>query len=199
MNKQAFLTRLRRGLSQLPEDAQEEQLNFYREMLDDRMEEGLTEEEAVKELGNLDHILAQIYAEIPRSPLANKEITPKRPLKPWEIVLLTLGSPIWLSLLVAGFAVLLSFAVSLWAVVISLWASFAGLAASSMGLLAGGAVFLIRGQVLNGLAVIGGGLVVAGLSLFFFLGCKAVTKLALKLCKNLPQALKKFFARKEES
>ncbi|MBR4309082.1 MAG: DUF1700 domain-containing protein [Oscillospiraceae bacterium] len=199
MNKQAFLARLRSGLSQLPAEAQEEPLNFYSEMLDDRIEEGLTEEEAVKALGDLEHILAQIYAEVTLSAPAKKKITPKRKRSPWEIALLVLGSPIWLSLLLAVFAGLFSFVVSLWSVVISLWAVFAGLAACSIGFLASSVRFLIQGYGLSGLAVIGGALILAGLSIFCFFGCKAVTKWAARSCKSLAKVLKKFFTRKEEA
>ena len=48
MNKQEFLAELRRGLSGLPRDDIEERLSFYGEMLDDRIEEGLSEEEELK-------------------------------------------------------------------------------------------------------------------------------------------------------
>ena len=39
MTKQEFLAELRRGLSGLPQNDIEERLNFYSEMIDDRMEE----------------------------------------------------------------------------------------------------------------------------------------------------------------
>jgi uncharacterized membrane protein len=47
MGKQEFLTRLGKALSGLPREDIEERLNFYSEMIEDRMEEGLSEEEAV--------------------------------------------------------------------------------------------------------------------------------------------------------
>ena len=46
MSKQEFLEQLRRGRSGLPREDIEERLTFYSEMLEDRMEEGLSEEEA---------------------------------------------------------------------------------------------------------------------------------------------------------
>ena len=46
MSKQEFLEQLRRGLPGLPREDIEERLKFYSEMLEDRMEEGLSEEEA---------------------------------------------------------------------------------------------------------------------------------------------------------
>ena len=49
MNKREFLASLRNGLYGLPQDDIEERLGFYAEMIDDRMEEGLTEEQAKKQ------------------------------------------------------------------------------------------------------------------------------------------------------
>ena len=44
MDKQAFLNRLREGLNGLPQDDIAERLNFYSEMIDDRVENGMSEE-----------------------------------------------------------------------------------------------------------------------------------------------------------
>ena len=47
MNKQEFLAQLRKQLSGLPLKDAEDRITFYSEMIDDRMEEGLSEPEAV--------------------------------------------------------------------------------------------------------------------------------------------------------
>ena len=47
---------------------------------------------------------------------------PKRPLRAWEIVLIILGSPLWLPLLVAGAAIVISVYAVIWSLVIALWA-----------------------------------------------------------------------------
>ena len=57
MTKLEFLSALGKGLSGLPQDEVEERLNFYSEMIDDRMEEGLPEEEAVAQIGAVDEIV----------------------------------------------------------------------------------------------------------------------------------------------
>lgn len=54
MTKEEFLTKLSNGLSGYPAKDREEYLLFYGEMIDDRMEEGLTEEDAVGEIGTAD-------------------------------------------------------------------------------------------------------------------------------------------------
>lgn len=65
MNKQDFLLQLQKGLSGLPREDAEERLTFYSEMIDDRVEEGRSEEEAVGELGEADALAAQIIADTP--------------------------------------------------------------------------------------------------------------------------------------
>ena len=57
MKKQEFLDALGAGLSG-SSDA-EEVLDFYREMIEDRMEDGMEEEAAVEQLGAVEDILAR--------------------------------------------------------------------------------------------------------------------------------------------
>ena len=107
MTKMQFLMSLHNRLSGLPRDEIEERLNFYSEMIEDRMEEGLSEEEAVSAVGSVGEIASQIIADFSFAKIAGDRIKPKRHLKAWEIILLALGSPLWLSLAVAVLAVIL--------------------------------------------------------------------------------------------
>lgn len=197
MSKQEFLEQLRKGLSGLPQDDIEERLTFYSEMIEDRMEEGLSEEDAVAAAGSVDEIVAQVIADTPLAKIAKERIKPKRRLKGWETVLLVLGSPIWFSLAVAAFAVLFSLYVSLWAVIISLWAVFVSLAACSVGGVLACVIFAAGGNGASGVAMLAAGLVCAGLSIFLFYGCRAAAKGALRLTKNVAIRIKNCFIRKE--
>ena len=85
MSKQQFLAELRTALAGLPQDDIEERLNFYGEMIDDRMEEGLTESEALEGIGSVSDIAEQTLAEIPLTKLVKERIAPKRSLRGWEI------------------------------------------------------------------------------------------------------------------
>ena len=67
MNKQEFLAQLREGLNGLPQEDIDERIAFYGEMIDDRLEDGLTEEEAVEAIGTTEEIAAQIFANTPLS------------------------------------------------------------------------------------------------------------------------------------
>ena len=136
MRKQEFLAQLHKGLSGLPQSDIEERLAFYNEMIEDHIEEGLSEEEAVSAVGSVDEIVTQITADIPLTKTTKEKIKsnkPNRRLTAGEIILLVLGSPLWLSLGIAAIAVTLSLYISLWAVIVSLWAVFASVAACSIG------------------------------------------------------------------
>lgn len=197
MSKQEFLAQLRKELSGLPQDDVEERLVFYSEMIEDRMEDGLSEEEAVAAVGTVDEIVAQVVSEIPLTKIAKERIRPKRRLSVVEIILLVLGSPIWLSIGVAAFAVILSLYVSLWAVIISLWAVFVSLAASSVGGVLLCVFFAAGGNGASGIAMLAAGIICAGLSIFLFYGCKAVTKGISILTKKMAIGIKNCFIRKE--
>lgn len=197
MNKQEFLTQLRKGLSGLPQGDIEERLAFYSEMIDDRMEEGLSEEDAVNEIGNVDEIISQTVADIPLSKLVKEKIKPKRTLSAWEIVLLTLGCPIWLSLLIAVIALIFSVYIMMWSAVVLLWSMEASLIAVSLEGIVSAAVFVFKGNGLTGLAMLGFGIICAGLSVFLFFGCKAVTKGILLLTKKIALSIKSLFVGKE--
>ena len=171
MNKHEFFEQLGRGLSGLPQEDIDERLMFYGEMIDDRMEDGLTEEEAVAEIGSPDEIASQIIAETPLTKLVKQKVKPKRKLKAWEIVLLAVGSPIWVSLLIAAAAVVFSLYITLWSLIISLWAITLAFGVSAVACVAACPLFIIRGYGLTGLALIGVGLLLAGLTVFLVFGC----------------------------
>ena len=197
MTKLEFILALHDRLYGLPQDEVEEYLRFYTEMIEDRMEDGLLEEEAVAAVGTVDEIISQILADIPLAKIAKEKMKPQRRLKVWEIVLLALGSPIWFSLVIAAFTALFSLYVSLWSVVISLWACFVSLAACALAGALSCAVFVIGGNGLTGIAMLGAGIVCAGLSVFMFYGCKAATKGTILLTKRFGVWMKRCFVKKE--
>ena len=88
MEKFDFLQALHEKLLHLPKDDVEERLNFYNEMIEDRIEEGLSEEEAVSTIGSVDEIVKQIQEDIGYISLNNTSIKQKH--KVWEIILLIL-------------------------------------------------------------------------------------------------------------
>lgn len=197
MTKAEFISLLQDRLSNLTRDDARERLAFYSEMIDDRMEEGLSEEEAVGAVGSVDEIASQILADV-SYPAEKEKSVPKKGLGAGNILLLVLGSPIWLCLLIAAFAVILSLYASIWSLIVTFWAVFGSLVGCSFGAIAAGVVFAFTGNVLAGTAMIAAGIFLAGLSIFAFFGCEAGTKGVLLLTKKLWYWVKSFFEKKEE-
>ncbi|MDO4742666.1 MAG: DUF1700 domain-containing protein [bacterium] len=198
MNKQEFLVQLRKGLSCLPQEDTEERLMFYSEMIEDRMEEGLSEEEAVLAVGTIEEIVAQAVTEIPLLKIAKERVKTKRRLKAWEIALLALGFPIWFSIGAVAVALIFSLYVSLWSVIISLWAVFGSLTGCAFGGMVAGLIFVPNGKILTGIAMVGAGIVCAGLSIFMFYGCRSATNGILRFTKKFVLWIKNCLIKKEE-
>lgn len=198
MNKQEFLKCLREGLAGLPQEDVERAIDFYEEMIDERIEEGMEEEDAVAAIGTVSEAVSQIISDIPLSKLVKERVKPKRKMSAWEIVLLALGSPIWLSILIAIFAVVLSVYIVLWSVVISLWAVEGSFIGCAVGGVLAGIVFLATSHLEAGLFEIGAGIICISLSIFMFWGCKGATKGILLLTKKMAIGIKNWFVKKED-
>ena len=193
MSKQEFFQSLRKGLSGSPQDDIEERITFYGEMIEDRIEEGLSEEEAVSAIGSVSQIVTQVVAETPFAKIAKERIRPKRRLGQGEILLLVLGSPIWLSVGLAAFAVIFSLYISLWAVIICLWTVFASLIGCFIGGVLACVIFTVGSNIPSGVAILAAGIVCAGLSIFMFYGCKAATSGTLILTRKIAIWIKNCF------
>ena len=199
MTKSNFMTELQTRLSGLPQQDLEERLSFYSEMIDDRIEEGVSEDEAVDEIGNMEEIVSQILADYPLAKIVKEKVKPKHRLQPWEIILLVLGSPIWLSLLIAAFAIVLSLYIVIWSLIISLWAVFASAAVLSPYGFLMAVVYTIQGNAAAGAAYLGIGIFCIGISILLFFGCIASTKGTAVLTKKMILGIKALLVRKESS
>lgn len=197
MDKKEFLWRLMDGLSGLPMEDIDRSLDYYSEMIDDRMEDGLSEEEAVAAMGPVGEICSQILAETPLSRLVKEAVRPKGKLRGWEIVLLVLGSPVWLPLLFAAIMVILAVYVTLWAGIVTLYAGNLTVAAGGVAGFFGLVQMLSAGQTAEGILFLGGGLVCIGLAILLFFGINQVTRGLVWLTKRCLLALKGCFVRKE--
>ena len=197
MNKQDFLAQLCSGLHGLPRGDVEERLNFYSEMIDDRMEDGLSEVEAVAEIGNVCEIISQILAETPLSKIVKEKIKPKSPVKPWVVVLLILGFPLWFPIMIAVVAIILSVYIVVWSVIISLWAVFASFIVGTLGGAFSSVYFAMCGRALTSLSMLAVGLLCAGSAIFIFFACLAVTKGVIWLTKKTAVGFKHMLIGKE--
>ena len=128
-----------------------------------------------------------------------EKIKPKRTLKGWEIALIILGFPLWLPLLIAAGAVVLSLYVVAWSLIVSLWAVEVSFAVSAIGSLVCAVAFFIKGSAAQGVVMIGVSLLMAGLSIFLFFGCVAATRGILRLTKKAALGIKSWFIKKENT
>lgn len=207
MKKQEFLDELKKALWALSEDEQKSSLEYYAEVIDDRMEEGLTEEEAVAAIGDMDEIVEQILTETPRPPavVEKEQYPPEQPkkgkktgsLKPWVIVLLILGAPLWISLIAGVGSGILSIYVGLWSVVIALYAVTFALAVSAVGLLVAAFSLLWVWRFAECAVTVGGTLVCAGFAILFFLLSNWAAKGLVALTKLIWNGVTGIFRRKE--
>lgn len=199
MKKSEFLNELQTKLAGLPEQDLNERLDFYSEMIDDKIEEGITEEEAISQIGSADEIITQILAEYPLAKIVKEKVKTKRSLRTWEIVLLIVGSPLWLSLLIAAVAVALSLYITLWSLIISLWVVFISFAASSLFGIITAAVYSFTGNAPAGLMYSGIGLFCAGCAILLFYGSVAASKGTVLLTKKMFTGIKTLLIGKERS
>ena len=200
MTKNEFMNilRSREELFGMTEEDIARSLSFYEELIDDRIEEGMSEEEAVADVGDPREIAAQILSEIPLSKLVKKKMKPSRRLRAWEIVLLAVGSPIWLALLIAAVVIVFALYAVLWSLVASVWAVGVALAGTFLLSIAALVLLCIQGSVGTGLVFLGLGVFCAGLAVFLWFGAMAATKGAWWLSKKFLLLMKSCFVRKEK-
>ena len=199
MTKTDFIFELSERLSPLPWEEIEERLNFYIEMIDDRMEDGLSEEEAVASVGTAEEIVSQIVSDIPFTALVKDKVKSKQKRSAWQTAGIIAGFPIYFSLLAAAFAVLISVYAVLWSVIISFWAIFVTFAAVTLGCILLSVFLIITGSAAKGTAILGCGIFFAGLTILTFFLCKIISLGILLLSKKLALWIKFLFVGRERS
>ena len=73
MTKQEYLSAIRGKIRKMPADDINKFMDYYSEMIDDRMEDGLSEEDAVADMDAPDDVVDQILADMPLTKLVNRE------------------------------------------------------------------------------------------------------------------------------
>ena len=159
MNKREFLRSLSASLRGMPRGERAQSLEYYGEMIQDRMEEGLSEEEAVARLGSADEIARQIL----EGGGAQGKQGRRAPV--WMIALIVLGSPVWLALLFAFLAVVLAAYIVAWSLIAALYAVLLGMAVCGPCGALGCVIEIARGNFALAALLLGGGCALLGLAL----------------------------------
>ena len=188
MNKREFLKLLREKLNGLPEQEIDERIQFYDEMIADRMEEGLAEEIAVEKIGSAEELAWQIISE--HSSMNAIATKLKEKVQEQKAALFVVGSPIRSTLLIMALVVAFSLYVSVWAVVISLWA----IGASFVGCAIGGVflcgLYAYLGNIPLSVFALGATFALTGLSIFWYKLCKAFSKTFIAFSKKAVDMMK---------
>lgn len=169
MNKSAYVDRLETLLECLPKDKRAEAVSFYEEAIDDRIEDGMSEEDAVAAMGSAEIVAETILAELPAVPRVVAKTKRKSPVLLW--VLAILGSPVWIPLAAAFLVVAVAVYLCIWIVAACIWLLAAllvlalplGMFLAWCGIVAGLPAFAVA-QAGVGMAVCGVGLLVFGLA-----------------------------------
>ena len=198
MNKEDFLRELEKLISPLPQTEREKSLAFYGEMIDDMTEDGMTEEEAVERLSSVQDIAEGLLLDAPLTTLVKARTKQTHRLRWWEILLIVIGSVVWLPLLIAVIAVVFSVYAAIWAVIVAV---FGVVLALGLSALAVPFLLLFAANVVAGPAGIAMGagamLVLAGLAVLVFVGAVKLAKCLVKLAGAFGRGIKRLFIRKE--
>ena len=197
VNKMQFLQAVREKTVHLPLSEVNRLLEYYNEMIDEAVEEGSSEEEAVARLGTWEEICLQIEdfrtsepavtepimeEPIPEQTIPTAEKKPKKriSLPMWAIVLLILTAPVWgaivLSLGIAVLAVVAAIVMTGGTLVVTLFAVVISLAAVGVVGIPAAFVLFFTGSTATGLLSLGGGLVCGGFAILGWFLCIAFAK-----------------------
>lgn len=165
MTRDEFLDRLGELLACLPADQVEETRQFYAEAIADRMEDGMSEQEAVAAIGAPGAVAEAVLDDLPAVPRAIAKTRRRSTVLLW--VLTVVGSPVWVPLLLAFVAVALIVYVCIWVLALCVWIVAAG--------------GLAIGHIPYVLASVGVGLGLIGAALLVGAGAWAVSKQIARL------------------
>ena len=197
MTKHEFLEELKellleRGLSA---GEAEKSIEFYAEMIDDRIEDGMSEKEATAALGSINEIADKILYDTPLAILVKSKMKQKKETQKNStllIILAVLGSPIWLSLFIALLAVFISFYVVVGSLILSVFTVVFAVGLSGI-LLLPAAVLIISENHIAVMGLVGAGLILVGLSVLLFFLAKYAASGLIRLSAMIIKGIKSLF------
>ena len=197
MNKQEYLEAIRSRISAMPADDVNRFMDYYSEMIDDRVEDGLSEDEAVADMGSPDAAVEQILEEMPLTKLVKEKIKPKHELKAWEVVLIVLGSPVWIPLLITAAVLLLTLWIVAFALLISFYAVVLSFVAAGIGGLICTIPLFIANSPYMAVLMFGTALIGAGIAILFVVSVKPITVGIFRVCKASVNGVKRMFVKEK--
>lgn len=160
MNKAVFLGQLDRELKGIEKSEKAKFLSYYTEMIEDRMENGVSEEEAVQGVG----IPKQIAGEILEEQGGKEGKHMALGTKILFGVLMVLGSPLWGSLLLAAVLLILSGYIVIWCLPFITGAVSLSAAVTAVISVVGSVILLFQNPI-SGVFQLGTGVFLAGIAI----------------------------------
>ena len=198
MKREEYLGRIRALLQNLPPEDLERSLAFYAESIADRMEDGMSEEEAVASLESPEEAANAILLEQPLPTLVKVRVKERRRLSALEILLLVLGFPLWLPLLLTALVLVFTFILLAWVLVLVPASVCLALGVSAIAVLFAGVLSLTKITLPAILAAPGAALILAGLAILAGFIVVGTLRLALIVTRALVRGLKSLLIRKED-
>lgn len=193
MNKEEFLSGVRERLAGLAPKELEESLSYYREMIEDHMEDGMQEQEAVAAMGSVEEAASQILEGMSLPKLVKSKVRLSRTLRAWEIALLIGGSPVWVPLIVCIVLVFFAFYVTAASLLFAVHAVNLALAAAGVAGVGSAVIQFVTGRALGGGMTLGGAIFCAGAAVLLFLGSRHVDRAFIYLAKHFGLWIKSLF------
>lgn len=197
MNKKEFTEQLRYRLNGLPAQEIEDRLAFYTEMIDDRTEDGMTEEEAVSSIGTVDSVVEHIMREIPLNMLVKNKVKRDKKMPVWAIVLLVIGFPVWFPICISLLITVLSIYLTIWIILASLFIVDLSFGISALAGIVAMVTAFIQGNIAYGIFSFGAVLILGALAVLLFFGCIYAAKGCVWLTGKMLFGIKSLFIGKE--
>lgn len=177
-------------------------IDFYLEMIDDRVEEGMSEEEAVAALGDIDDIARQILYDAPLGVLVKSKIKSNKKERSAGgiallIVLLIFGFPLWFPIVAALFGVAVAICAVLFALIVTVIAVFLSVIVAGLALIPF-AFFALTEGVGAAIWVLSGALILLGVAILLWFPVKGIFVGIVKLMGAILRGIKSLFIGKKE-
>lgn len=173
MNKSEYLDSIRSKLTGLPEKDINSAIEYYEEAIEDRIEDGLTEEQAIKAVGTPEEIAEKILMDSSIPKLITAKAKPQRTLKGWEIALIIIGSPLWIIIGACLLIVFLSVILTLFWVMLAIICCVVGIIVGSLGGIAASIAQLFTGGGASSVAMLGICIMLLGVGVLLVVPVKA--------------------------
>ena len=200
MNKQEYLDTLRDALEKQSISNIDNMIEYYDEMICDRMEDGMSEEDAVNSMDSIPDIVHEAVLDKSVPTLVKEKVKKSRDKaksegKEWIWILLAvLGFPVWFPLVLTFAILLFVFFLVFWILVGTLFIIVLALGISAV------ACFLTSFTVIFGyisfpgfVVSLGGALALAGITILLWKPIVAFAKVAAGFFKDIIISIKKKF------